>query len=1024
MAMAMHSSLPSPACLQTGGPGGRNSGADFFWLVSGRPCPGALLACLGQDDTAAVVEELCCPGTNVQGGPEGRWESWDTIRRSSVCDTSRAPRSPSEPVCLFRGGMGTVARMLQRQPEWMEQPACLCLEQRKRACNFHTQSRVINSMAPSLQLPARTTRPGQLDLVARLVPFDTGLGYLVALAQLPSSSVNDPKGNRPSTRPHNDAAAVVAAAPADGCIRARRTAKDCGISGRPDRTVLTEGEDDDPFRTADTQPSLHPMTQSKAPPLPHTTLRPVRRRPHHMAPLVVGFVGQVGNWATRLCDCPGTGRIDRSAALLLACSIVAAGLRQASPLTTHERRLLYHLLSAPVILLILKGRRCACVRCSQTPGERTPEKQTTSPQIPNRGHQRKNNHRVDARSGAAAPPARRGREEVVVVARPISLPLPRRWRWRDAVVARARRRTPSDTTFVSGPGVAVAVAVAGGCWTLTAASQLDHTDTIAADAISARHSALLPSIAGHTRWFFKMKLPGNMYMSCGSGWLHKYILQEIHSPQSRTVVPTVRNNLSISWANGRKYPYSNPGTHPHVGPTSSDHPMSYRLRPRLSPTQQARGSHADRRPPALTGAGSPAARSPDPDTEPYGTASLPRTRLAPKLNSYPCHLASATTQAAAHDGDTPSGQTPATHSRRTHLRAPAAGDEHNATPNASCEAPQRPSHRARRRTQRRAAQPANPSPQTIHQQDLHEPQPTLVLTVLSKLDKHQRITTLDSGGAYPGEQLAGDGEDHREPSLRWMKLNKRWTRRRRRSRRSCEREETSGDGRTAARNGEPSRRPRTRWRHTLHVLPELSSRHPGAWHNGNRHCHQPTWLDGPNVIQPSVRQTPCLHDSESHSGCDAPHGSFLFLHGETSPPHHAGDTSAPPPPAHLSALRHLAVLSFQKRPSAGGGGSDEADGPGPGLPEGIMALSQQARALRDALERSEENTRLLRPPRLRDRRLRPPRSVVSYSAVSQVRNQSIATAHENIDRTIEHAEAVLAHVCSQVPTPYEKLRML
>ncbi|KAF8746753.1 hypothetical protein HU200_013339 [Digitaria exilis] len=67
-----------------------------------------------------------------------------------------------------------------------------------------------------------------------------------------------------------------------------------------------------------------------------------------------------------------------------------------------------------------------------------------------------------------------------------------------------------------------------------------------------------------------------------------YILQEIPSPQSRTVDLTVRNNLSISWASDRKYPYSNPGTHPHVGPTSGDHPVSYRLRPRLSPTRQAR----------------------------------------------------------------------------------------------------------------------------------------------------------------------------------------------------------------------------------------------------------------------------------------------------------------------------------------------------------------------------------------------------------------------------------------------------
>ncbi|KAF8704017.1 hypothetical protein HU200_031501 [Digitaria exilis] len=52
-----------------------------------------------------------------------------------------------------------------------------------------------------------------------------------------------------------------------------------------------------------------------------------------------------------------------------------------------------------------------------------------------------------------------------------------------------------------------------------------------------------------------------------------YILQEIPSPQSRTVDLTVRNNLSISWTKDRKYPYPNPGTHPHVGPTSGDHPQ-------------------------------------------------------------------------------------------------------------------------------------------------------------------------------------------------------------------------------------------------------------------------------------------------------------------------------------------------------------------------------------------------------------------------------------------------------------------
>nr|CAB3504241.1 unnamed protein product [Digitaria exilis] len=66
-----------------------------------------------------------------------------------------------------------------------------------------------------------------------------------------------------------------------------------------------------------------------------------------------------------------------------------------------------------------------------------------------------------------------------------------------------------------------------------------------------------------------------------------YILQEIPSPQPRTVDLTVRNNLSISGTKDRKYPYPNPGTHPHVGPTSGDHPVSYRSRSRLSPTQQA-----------------------------------------------------------------------------------------------------------------------------------------------------------------------------------------------------------------------------------------------------------------------------------------------------------------------------------------------------------------------------------------------------------------------------------------------------
>ncbi|KAF8657892.1 hypothetical protein HU200_059702 [Digitaria exilis] len=79
---------------------------------------------------------------------------------------------------------------------------------------------------------------------------------------------------------------------------------------------------------------------------------------------------------------------------------------------------------------------------------------------------------------------------------------------------------------------------------------------------------------------------------------------------------------------------------------------------------------------------------------------------------------------------------------------------------------------------------------------------------------------------------------------------------------------------------------------------------------------------------------------------------------------------------------------------------------GPGLPEGMEALSRQARALRDALERSEENTQsMVAALGSFDRRV----SAIDASVrPAQVTNQSIATAHENIDRTIEHAEAVLA----------------
>nr|CAB3453767.1 unnamed protein product [Digitaria exilis] len=205
-----------------------------------------------------------------------------------------------------------------------------------------------------------------------------------------------------------------------------------------------------------------------------------------------------------------------------------------------------------------------------------------------------------------------------------------------------------------------------------------------------------------------------------------YILQEIPSPH---------------WANDRKYPYSNPGTHPHVGPTSGDHPVSYRLRPRLSLTQQARQvkSFRDTR-----------FRSDDDHfldlslllhesnelgRDDRAPAGLDRRKLAgdellrprhralwhrlasahtpsPKTPWRPTHNSLATTSTAAHDGDTPSGQTPATRSRRTHLGAPADQGEHNAPPNVSRAAPERPAHV---RLAWRDSKTGNPNPKPSQQ---------------------------------------------------------------------------------------------------------------------------------------------------------------------------------------------------------------------------------------------------------------------------------------------------------------------
>ncbi|RCV36142.1 hypothetical protein SETIT_7G295900v2 [Setaria italica] len=79
---------------------------------------------------------------------------------------------------------------------------------------------------------------------------------------------------------------------------------------------------------------------------------------------------------------------------------------------------------------------------------------------------------------------------------------------------------------------------------------------------------------------------------------------------------------------------------------------------------------------------------------------------------------------------------------------------------------------------------------------------------------------------------------------------------------------------------------------------------------------------------------------------------------------------------------------------------------GPGMPEGIEELSRQASALRDALERSEENTQSM-VAAIGSFDLRVSAIEASIRPV-QVRTQAITMAHENIDRTIENAEAILA----------------
>ncbi|CAN6330609.1 unnamed protein product [Urochloa humidicola] len=81
---------------------------------------------------------------------------------------------------------------------------------------------------------------------------------------------------------------------------------------------------------------------------------------------------------------------------------------------------------------------------------------------------------------------------------------------------------------------------------------------------------------------------------------------------------------------------------------------------------------------------------------------------------------------------------------------------------------------------------------------------------------------------------------------------------------------------------------------------------------------------------------------------------------------------------------------------------------GTGLPEGMDALARQVRELRVALERSEENTEgMVAALGSFDSRV----SAIEASVRPlQVRTQATMKAHENIDRTIENAEAILVQL--------------
>nr|CAB3502403.1 unnamed protein product [Digitaria exilis] len=122
---------------------------------------------------------------------------------------------------------------------------------------------------------------------------------------------------------------------------------------------------------------------------------------------------------------------------------------------------------------------------------------------------------------------------------------------------------------------------------LTATNPADRRHSSPASVGSGSNGPRQPQIEskGETTGFWLSSSP-----SCCGASSEK---QKGKNPEYEAV-PAARNNLSINWTKDRKYPYSNPGTHPHVGPTSGDHPMSYRLRSRLSPTQQARvPAHAE-----------------------------------------------------------------------------------------------------------------------------------------------------------------------------------------------------------------------------------------------------------------------------------------------------------------------------------------------------------------------------------------------------------------------------------------------